>query len=61
MPRKVKRVGAEALNGEALKGTWTQLATGGWVYTLLACRCVPIDARATYTLLFEGQWIRHHL
>ena len=61
MPGKVKRGGAEALNGEALKGTWAQPATDGCVYTLLACRCVPIDARATDTPPFEGQWVRHHL
>ena len=57
----VKRGGAEALNGEALKGTWAQPATGGCVYALLACRCVPFDARATYTPRLECQWIRHHL
>ena len=54
MSGKVKQVGAEALI------EWPSKATerNGYkctVYTALACPCVPVDARATYTPLFASQ------
>ena len=54
MPGKVKRVGEESLIERPSEAT----ERNGYrctVYTALACPCVPVDARATYTPFFASQ------
>ena len=54
MPGKVKPVGAETLE-DGLAKSLSHTATGVLVYTALACPCVPVNARATYTPFFASQ------